>query len=113
MAVPAKEIDTCESVEHFTERLAKSLDHWTNTAKRGIWLEIPSHRPELITVAVGNKFEVIFYPARAHTTHTHDTHTTHTHTHIHTYIHTQFHHAEKGYLMLTRYPSFPCFRLTH
>jgi hypothetical protein len=58
MAVPAKEIDACESVENFAERLGKSIDHWTSAEKRGIWLEIPSHRPELITVAVGNKFEV-------------------------------------------------------
>jgi hypothetical protein len=58
MAVPSTAVDTCESVEVFAERLGTSLDHWRTTGKRGIWLEIPSTRPELIPVACKMEFEV-------------------------------------------------------
>jgi len=51
VTVEAKDVNECGSTEYFREKLASSMAVWRERGRRGVWLPIPSARPELIAVA--------------------------------------------------------------
>ena len=51
VSVSAKEIDECLSTDYFVEKMRYSLGAWREGGRRGVWLQIPSSRPELIPAA--------------------------------------------------------------
>lgn len=61
----------------FASILHASLSHWKKMGKKGVWLNLPVERSELVPIAVKEGF--------------------------------QYHHAERGYVMLTYWiPEGPC-----
>lgn len=51
VSVAASDVSQCASAEHFKERLTTSLAAWRERGRKGVWIEIPSSRPELISIA--------------------------------------------------------------
>lgn len=63
--------DLPSTSDEFDSRLEHSLQDWQASGRKGIWINVPAERSQLIPVAVKHGFT--------------------------------FHHAEKGYVMLTRW----------
>ena len=45
------------STDRFSEQLKRSLKHWKNEGKRGIWLTIPKEKVDMIPIAVSQGFD--------------------------------------------------------
>lgn len=51
VSVSSESVGECLSVDYFRERLTSSLAAWRERGQKGVWLQIPAARPELIPVA--------------------------------------------------------------
>jgi len=57
LSVGTDAVNGCKTSDCFADTLRSSIDEWKRSGKRGIWLQIPSSRPELIAVAREQDFE--------------------------------------------------------
>ena len=56
VSVSSASVAACESQAAFETRLDRSLDEWKRGGRRGVWIQIPSTRPELIAAVLGRGF---------------------------------------------------------
>ena len=56
VSVAAKDVAECVDAGHFREMLTTSLAAWRERGRKGVWIEIPSTRPELIAIAQAHGF---------------------------------------------------------
>ena len=56
VSVSSASVAACESQAAFEARLDRSLDEWKRGGRRGVWIQIPASRPELIAAVLGRGF---------------------------------------------------------
>ena len=56
VSVSASAVDECLTSEYFGERLRSSVMAWRERGRKGVWIQIPATRPELIAVAQAQGF---------------------------------------------------------
>ena len=57
VSVSAADVGACPTISSFVVKLEASLAAWKANGRKGVWIEIPSSRPELIAVAQEKGFE--------------------------------------------------------
>jgi len=55
--VAARDVAACPTTDAFQQKLVDSLVAWKESGKRGVWLEVPAKRSELIAAAQSQGFE--------------------------------------------------------
>ncbi|XP_028069091.1 nudix hydrolase 8-like [Camellia sinensis] len=81
----------------FASRLHLSLSHWKTKEKKGVWLKLPLERSELVPVAVKVNLHILNF---------HKNHLSRNGSKAEGF---EYHHAERGYVMLTYWiPEGPC-----
>ena len=51
VSVSLEHVNECLTVEYFREKLTNSLGEWRANGRKGVWIQIPSGRPEFIAAA--------------------------------------------------------------